>query len=194
MYNPVTHQFYVSRHVVFDENTFYFQKVSHSSQPIFTVPDHTCSDTTEYSHTPLADFSTLDANNSDYTSPITQHHSLNDYVPVLPDSSTHESLVSPTSVVSSSPDPPPAQRISLRNKIKPIWMKDYITTDKPVTCSSNTLLLDCPISSEKFNFSHYSAPTSIYACVVSPATTIPEPYTYAQAIKIIVGLKQWTKN
>lgn len=53
-------------------------------------------------------------------------------------------------------------------------MKDYITPDQPFhpatgqsSLQANTILLTCPIDDDKYNFSHYSPPTSVFVCVVS---------------------------
>lgn len=62
-------------------------------------------------------------------------------------------------------------------------MKDYITTSvKPSTCASNSVLLQCPFHANKFNFSHCTPPSPIYACAVGKDTVFIEPFTYNQGV------------
>lgn len=75
-------------------------------------------------------------------------------------------------------------RVSLRTKLKPIWMKDYQVSSVSLDQTQsqvNTVLLNCPIDSSKYNFSHYSPSTNVYACNALPDSTLKEPYTYNQA-------------
>lgn len=84
----------------------------------------------------------------------------------------------------SSPEsitiPPPVQCLSLRPKFKPTSMKDYITSTGQA--KANIILPNCPIDSAKYNMSHYSTPTQLYAYTVSPYTAFRELFTYDQAV------------
>lgn len=62
--------------------------------------------------------------------------------------------------IDSSGNDPPATRVSLRTKVQPKWLKDYIT-HKPnsmiSTSQTNDVLLNCLINENKFNYQHYSS-------------------------------------
>lgn len=58
-------------------------------------------------------------------------------------------------------------------------MKDYVIPN--VVSKSNTILLNCPIDTQKYSFSRYSPPSTIFVCAVTKHTTIVEPQTYDQA-------------
>lgn len=49
------------------------------------------------------------------------------------------------------------------------------------TAHANTVLMSCSASHSKFNMSQYIPPSSVYACYVSPITSVQEPYSYKQA-------------
>ena len=68
-------------------------------------------------------------------------------------------------------------------------MKDYVTPDQPFhpatgqsSLQANTIILTCPIDDDKYNFFHYSPPTSVFVCVVNKQTTIYKPFTYNEAM------------
>lgn len=41
--------------------------------------------------------------------------------------------------------------------------------------------MQCSTNHSKFNISCYTFPSSVYACSVSPITSVKEPYSYKQA-------------
>ncbi|KAK1369825.1 hypothetical protein POM88_035917 [Heracleum sosnowskyi] len=164
LYDPVTHIFHVSRHVIFDETQFPFATIQHTT-PAISVSDNAYSN--EYD-TPLDVF--LPNNSSPVptidhsTDPPSSSNgpSLSSSPPSLHRSPTQFSDVTPTSdPLAPSPVAPPTlvappQRVSLRHKIQPSWMKDYHLDSSSSSISASSVLQSCPINSQKFSFHHYS--------------------------------------
>lgn len=80
------------------------------------------------------------------------------------------------------------QRVSMRRKVQPSWLKDYVTPPQSKSSSVtpeaqvNSVLLNCPIDPVKYNFQNYTALFPIHCCSVSPSTAVKEPFTYNQGL------------
>ncbi|XP_074337144.1 uncharacterized protein LOC141674316 [Apium graveolens] len=178
--DPITQQIHISRHVVFTEDVFpCLTNLSCSDSLPFSIPTTSyCDDSHD---TPLDTFFLANpTSDSPSSSELINHTS----TPELSTSSTSPPL---SALDTSSPphittDSLPPQRISLRHKIQPNWMKDYVVPVLPSTVSrANAILLDCPINPQKYSYSHYSPSTEVFACAVSHSTVVPEPHTFNQA-------------
>lgn len=170
LFDPVTKQFHVSRHVVFNEDSFpYITNKTTLPTLVFPPPANNADDDdpvdTSASHISHHPMDTISPPTSPIATPTTQ-------------STTPDTNPSGSPPTTDSIPPPP--RVSLRHKIQPLWMKDYVTTT--LSCQANAILTDCPIDSTKYNFSHYSPPSNIFACAVSPETAVREPYNFTQAV------------
>lgn len=179
LYDPISKTFHFSRHVIFDESVFpYATTNSQCSEFLYTPPDLSCDDA--LSHLVVTD--EWPAENHKLTTQSSGN--------LFSDSVIASESIIPSvpcdTVTPPSPVPVVPSRVSLRKKIAPVWMKDYVAPTAPTVnaASVSAILLQCPIDSKKYNFSHYSPPSStIYACAVSSQTTIPEPFNYNQAVK-----------
>lgn len=146
------------------------------------MPATTSSDDTH--DTPLNTI--LDSNTLDSLSGNSVPSSNVPISPTLPNVDTSISTSTNNDTITPTESTAPAQRVSLRHKIQPTWMKDYVvpsttSTTNPNVSKANSILLKCPIDAEKYNISQYAHSSPIFACAVSKPTAITEPQTYNQA-------------
>lgn len=90
-------------------------------------------------------------------------------------SMSHDSTVpSPSHGSDSTPSvvSPPKQRVSLRHKIQPSWMKDYILPKGHV--QANSVLLDCPIDDTKIQLHFVFSNSSTCVCLYCQSTDCPQ--------------------
>lgn len=183
LFDLVTHQFHVSPHVTFVETSFSFaEELKQSHSHLFIPPDsHYSNDEIMISflddindQVSLDSLSPLpDTLSNSHDNTCSEIHDIN-----LPSSDLQN--VFPESSPESITIPPPIQCLSLHPKFKPTSMKYYITSTGQA--KANIILPNCPIDSAKYNMSHYSTPTQLYACTVSPYTAFREFFTYDLAV------------
>lgn len=171
LFDPVSQNFHVSRHVIFHESVFPFSDKSLSQPDLPYYPfnigfsDDTPISPLEFNtseHDPIHE--SISDNNSDvsvsHIDPISDtndsvHNTTDDFDSVL---EPHPYTTHPTEQTHVHHQPP--TRMSTRHKIQPSWMKDYHLSNSvsssyvsSLPAISSAVLLDCPIDSTKFHFS-----------------------------------------
>lgn len=183
LYDMETNTFHYSRHVVFHESIFPFSDkpesgISHSTNHFVGDFD-----------SPLDHSVTFDHDNSTISTDHENNETTDQFLlPVYTSSNYSTSSLSfphPDYLSDQNDDLQPASadissRISSRPKTKPVWMQDYVLSNQSIAHAS-TVLTTCTHDNHKFSMSNYSPPFPVYACSVSPATAVSEPFSFKQA-------------
>ncbi|XP_019258681.1 PREDICTED: uncharacterized protein LOC109236895 [Nicotiana attenuata] len=148
-----THQFFVNRDVVFQEDVFPFKDSSNVSPPVFSsIPSPpSCEEV------------------SRYASPSTSSPHIN------PFNSSPHILPSPSDSskpLSIAPEPCPPLRRSLRPKHPPLWLKDFVTPPSATTTPYSLA-----------NYVSYDSLSPSYQSFIAAFSSIVEPSSYAEAIQ-----------
>nr|DAD28310.1 TPA_asm: hypothetical protein HUJ06_029778 [Nelumbo nucifera] len=192
VYGLDSHQFYISRDVVFHENVFPFANVTNDSSEVsLPIPFH---DPIVFNSNHLP------------TTPLNQNvdpaiHRIPTISPSIAIESFHTDIISDPiqslNPIQSSSDthhldiPVPTLRHSTRQKFKPAWMNDFVSNvtvpiDLPTAITtSNTATSPGSTTYTPPTFSYHKSPifTNTYMSFLANVSSVPEPSSYYHASK-----------